>query len=101
MHGEIFAPLAAVSAFDTEEEVVRRANATEYGLAAYALTRDLSRGLRMAETLQAGSIGLNDAVPATSNCPFGGFKQSSWRRELGSEGLDAYLETKHVSIAGI
>jgi succinate-semialdehyde dehydrogenase/glutarate-semialdehyde dehydrogenase len=101
MHEEIFAPLAAVSAFDTEEEVVRKANATEYGLAAYAFTRDLSRGLRMAETLQAGSIGLNDAVPATSNCPFGGFKQSGWGRELGSEGLDAYLETKHVSIAGI
>jgi succinate-semialdehyde dehydrogenase/glutarate-semialdehyde dehydrogenase len=101
MHEEIFAPLAAVSAFDTEEEVVRKANATEYGLAAYAFTRDLSRGLRMAETLQAGSIGLNDAVPATSSCPFGGFKQSGWGRELGSEGLDAYLETKHVSIAGI
>jgi succinate-semialdehyde dehydrogenase/glutarate-semialdehyde dehydrogenase len=101
MHEEIFAPVAAVTAFDTEEEVVRKANATEYGLAAYAFTRDLNRGLRMAETLQAGSIGLNDAVPATSNCPFGGFKQSGWGRELGSEGLDAYLETKHVSIAGI
>lgn len=101
MSEEIFAPVAAVTAFDSEEEVVQKANATEYGLAAYAFTRDLNRGLRMAETLQAGSIGLNDAVPATSNCPFGGFKQSGWGRELGSEGLDAYLETKHVSIAGI
>lgn len=101
MSEEIFAPVAAVAAFDTEEEVVKKANATEYGLAAYAFTRDLNRGLRMAETLQAGSIGLNDAVPATSNCPFGGFKQSGWGRELGIEGLDAYLETKHVSIGGI
>jgi succinate-semialdehyde dehydrogenase/glutarate-semialdehyde dehydrogenase len=101
MSEEIFAPVAAVAAFDTEEEVVKKANATEYGLAAYAFTRDLNRGLRMAETLQAGSIGLNDAVPATSNCPFGGFKQSGWGRELGIEGLDAYLETKHVSIGGL
>jgi succinate-semialdehyde dehydrogenase/glutarate-semialdehyde dehydrogenase len=101
MSEEIFAPVAAVAPFDTEEEVVRKANATEYGLAAYAFTRDLSRGLRLAESLQAGSIGLNDAVPATSNCPFGGYKESGWGRELGSEGLDAYLETKHVSIAGI
>jgi succinate-semialdehyde dehydrogenase/glutarate-semialdehyde dehydrogenase len=101
MSTEIFAPVAAVAAFDTEEEVLRKANATEYGLAAYAFTRDLNRGLRMAEALQAGSIGLNDAVPATSNCPFGGFKQSGWGRELGVEGLDAYLETKHISIGGI
>jgi succinate-semialdehyde dehydrogenase/glutarate-semialdehyde dehydrogenase len=101
MSEEIFAPVAAVAAFDSEEEVVKKANETEYGLAAYAFTRDLNRGLRMAEALQAGSIGLNDAVPATSNCPFGGFKQSGWGRELGIEGLDAYLETKHVSIGGL
>jgi succinate-semialdehyde dehydrogenase/glutarate-semialdehyde dehydrogenase len=101
MQEEVFAPVAAVAAFDSEEEVVKKANATEYGLAAYAFTRDLNRGLRMAESLQAGSIGLNDAVPATSNCPFGGYKQSGWGRELGTEGLDAYLETKHVSIGGL
>jgi succinate-semialdehyde dehydrogenase/glutarate-semialdehyde dehydrogenase len=101
MSEEIFAPVAAIAPFDTEEEVLKKANATEYGLAAYVYTRDLNRGFRMAEKLQAGSIGLNDAVPATSNCPFGGFKQSGWGRELGSEGLDAYLETKHLSIGGI
>jgi succinate-semialdehyde dehydrogenase/glutarate-semialdehyde dehydrogenase len=95
---EIFAPIAAVIPFDSEAEVVAAANATEYGLAAYAFTRDLERGLRLAEALEAGTIGLNDPVPATSNCPFGGFKQSGWGRELGIEGLDAYLETKHVSI---
>jgi succinate-semialdehyde dehydrogenase/glutarate-semialdehyde dehydrogenase len=95
---EIFAPIAAVIPFDSEAEVVAAANATEYGLAAYAFTQDLERGLRLAEALEAGTIGLNDPVPATSNCPFGGFKQSGWGRELGIEGLDAYLETKHISI---
>ena len=53
---------------------------------------------RLAEHLEAGTIGINDGVPSTSNCPFGGFKQSGWGRELGVEGIDAYLETKHVSI---
>jgi succinate-semialdehyde dehydrogenase/glutarate-semialdehyde dehydrogenase len=50
------------------------------------------------ESLEAGTIGINDAVPSTSHCPFGGMKQSGWGRELGSEGLDAFLETKHISI---
>jgi succinate-semialdehyde dehydrogenase/glutarate-semialdehyde dehydrogenase len=98
MSEEIFAPVAVFAPFDTEEEVLAKANSTEYGLAAYLYTSNLNRGLRMSEKLQAGSIGLNDAVPATSNCPFGGFKQSGWGRELGIEGLDAYMETKHISI---
>lgn len=100
MSEEIFAPVAVFAPFDTEAEVLQKANSTEYGLAAYVYTSDLNRGLRVSEKLQAGSIGLNDAVPATSNCPFGGFKQSGWGRELGIEGLDAYLETKHISIGG-
>ncbi len=99
--GEIFAPVAAVYPFDSEEEGIARANATEFGLAAYAYTGNLNRAIRLAEKLEAGSIGLNDAVPTTSNCPFGGFKQSGWGRELGSEGLDAFLETKHISIGGL
>jgi succinate-semialdehyde dehydrogenase / glutarate-semialdehyde dehydrogenase len=101
MGEEIFAPVAVFAPFDSDEEVLKKANSTEYGLAAYVYTNDLNRGLKMSEALQAGSIGLNDAVPATSNCPFGGFKQSGWGRELGIEGLDAYLETKHISIGGI
>ncbi len=100
MSEEIFAPVAVFAPFDTEAEVLQKANSTEYGLAAYVYTSDLNRGLRVSEKLQAGSIGLNDAVPATSNCPFGGFKQSGWGRELGIEGLDAYMETKHISIGG-
>ncbi len=98
---EIFAPVAAIYPFDTEEEVVAKANDTEFGLAAYAYTTDLNRALRVSEALEAGTVGINDPVPTTSNCPFGGFKQSGWGRGLGSEGLDAYLETKHISIAGV
>jgi succinate-semialdehyde dehydrogenase/glutarate-semialdehyde dehydrogenase len=98
---EIFAPIAALYRFKDEEQVLKTANDTEFGLAAYAFTTDLNRAFRVAETLEAGTVGINDPVPPTSNCPFGGFKQSGWGRELGSEGIDAYLETKHISIAGI
>jgi len=87
-----------VVAFDDEAAAIREANHTNFGLAAYAFTNDLSRVWRLAENLEAGTIGINDAVPTTSNCPFGGMKQSGWGRELGSEGLDAFLETKHISL---
>ena len=98
MREETFAPAAPVCVFDDEAEAIREANATEYGLAAYAFTRDLSRMWWLAESLEAGTIGINDTVPATSQCPFGGLKQSGWGRELGLEGLDAFLETKHISL---
>jgi succinate-semialdehyde dehydrogenase / glutarate-semialdehyde dehydrogenase len=98
MSEETFAPVAPVCPFDTEEEAVARANASDYGLSAYAFTRDLARAFRMMESLDAGTIGLNDGVPTTSQCPFGGVKQSGWGRELGIEGLDAFLETRHVSL---
>lgn len=98
MQEETFAPIAPVAPFDNESEAIAKANATPYGLAAFAFTRDLSRSFRLMESLEAGMIGLNDGVPTTSNAPFGGVKQSGWGRELGSEGLDAYLETKHISI---
>ena len=101
MREETFAPVAPVCAFDTEEEALARANASRYGLAAYAFTRDLNRAWRLAEGLEAGTIGINDAVPPTSNCPFGGMKDSGLGRELGLEGLDAFLETKHVSFGGL
>ena len=97
LHEEIFAPIAPVTAFDTEEEAVRLANATPFGLSAYAFTRDVNRVFRLADNLEAGMLGINDGLPTTSNAPFGGVKQSGWGRELGSEGLDAFLETKHIS----
>jgi succinate-semialdehyde dehydrogenase/glutarate-semialdehyde dehydrogenase len=101
MKEESFAPLAPVVAFDEEHEVIRRANDTRYGLAAYVLTRDMPRVWRVTESLEAGTVAVNEGSPATSQCPFGGMKQSGVGRELGIEGLDAYLETKHVSFGGI
>ena len=98
MREETFAPVLPICIFDDEDEAIEKANATEYGLASYAFTRDISRMWRLAESLEAGTIGINDTVPATSQCPFGGVKQSGWGRELGMEGLDAYLETKHISL---
>jgi succinate-semialdehyde dehydrogenase/glutarate-semialdehyde dehydrogenase len=98
MREETFAPIAAVTRFDTEAEAVQRANSLPYGLSAYVFTRDLSRAFRLMEDIEAGMIGINDGVPTTSQCPFGGVKQSGWGRELGVEGMDAFLETKHISL---
>ena len=98
MSEETFAPVAPVCPFDTEAEVIERANNSCYGLSAYAFTRDLKRAFKLMELLEAGTIGINDGVPTTSQCPFGGIKQSGWGRELGIEGMDAFLETKHVSL---
>jgi succinate-semialdehyde dehydrogenase/glutarate-semialdehyde dehydrogenase len=98
MTEETFAPIAPVAVFDTEEEGIRMANNSPFGLSAYAFTRDVGRVFRLAEQLEAGTIGINDGLPTTSIAPFGGCKQSGWGRELGSEGIDAFLETKHVSI---
>jgi succinate-semialdehyde dehydrogenase/glutarate-semialdehyde dehydrogenase len=99
MREETFAPVAAIAPFATEAEAVAAANAAPFGLAAYAFTRDLSRAFRLMEHIEAGMLGINDGLPTTSNAPFGGVKQSGWGRELGSEGLDSFLETKHISIA--
>ena len=98
MSEETFAPVAPVVPFDSESEAIERANNSRYGLSAYAFTRDLARAFRLMETLEAGTLGINDGVPTTSQCPFGGVKQSGWGRELGIEGMDAFLETKHVSL---
>ena len=95
---ETFAPIAPVCSFQSEEEGVERANASPYGLSAYVFTNDLRRAFRLMESVAAGMIGINDGVPTTSQCPFGGVKQSGWGRELGIEGMDAFLDTKHVSV---
>ncbi len=95
---ETFAPVAAVRPFETEAEAIESANATPFGLAAYAFTKDLSRAFRLMEHIETGMLAINDGLPTTTNAPFGGVKQSGWGRELGSEGLEAFLETKHVSI---
>jgi succinate-semialdehyde dehydrogenase/glutarate-semialdehyde dehydrogenase len=95
---EPFAPVMPLMNFHKLDEVIAAANNTPYGLAAYVFTNDLSTMWRMAEGLEAGIIGVNDPVPATAQCPFGGMKESGQGRELGREGLNAYLETKYISL---
>lgn len=97
MTEEPFAPVMPLLDFSKIDDVIRAANNTRYGLAAYVFTNDLTIAWRMAEGLEAGIIGINDPVPATPQCPFGGMKESGMGRELGHEGLEAYLETKYVS----
>jgi succinate-semialdehyde dehydrogenase/glutarate-semialdehyde dehydrogenase len=98
MTEEPFAPVMPLLDFDKLDDVIAAANNTPYGLAAFVFTNDLTIATRMAEGIEAGIIGINDPVPATPQCPFGGMKESGMGRELGIEGLDAYLETKYVSI---
>jgi succinate-semialdehyde dehydrogenase / glutarate-semialdehyde dehydrogenase len=95
---EPFAPVMPVLDFSKIDDVIAAANNTKYGLAAYVFTNDLSIAWKMAEGLEAGIIGLNDPVPAAPQCPFGGMKESGLGRELAHEGLEAYLETKYVSM---
>jgi succinate-semialdehyde dehydrogenase/glutarate-semialdehyde dehydrogenase len=98
-HEEIFGPVAPLSAFDTEEEVLRAANDTEYGLVNYVYTNDLRRALRVAESLEAGMIGLNQGVVSNPAAPFGGVKASGLGREGGPTGIEEFLETKYIGIA--
>ena len=98
---EIFGPLAAVFKFDSEEQAIAAANATEYGLAAYAYTRDLGRAFRLNERLEYGLIGINAGLITTVEAPFGGLKESGMGKEGGSQGLDDYLETKYTCMAGL
>ncbi|MGV8970480.1 MAG: NAD-dependent succinate-semialdehyde dehydrogenase [Microbacteriaceae bacterium] len=96
---EIFGPVAPIVTFSTEEEAIRLANDTEFGLVAYAFTADLNRGLRLAEELDVGMFGLNTGIVSNPAAPFGGVKQSGMGREGGYEGIDEYLETRYVGIA--
>ncbi|OZV77476.1 NAD-dependent succinate-semialdehyde dehydrogenase [Micromonospora echinospora] len=95
---EIFGPVAPVSVFTTEEEAVRRANTTEYGLAAYVFTRDLARAVRLAESLEYGMVGVNTGLISNPAAPFGGMKASGFGREGGFEGIEEYLETTYVAL---
>jgi succinate-semialdehyde dehydrogenase/glutarate-semialdehyde dehydrogenase len=96
---EIFGPVAPVITFKTEDEAVKLANNTEYGLIAYAFTQNLNRGLRLAERLEVGMFGLNAGVISNPAAPFGGVKASGLGREGGFEGIEEYLETVYVGIA--
>jgi succinate-semialdehyde dehydrogenase/glutarate-semialdehyde dehydrogenase len=95
---EIFGPVAPVVIFDTEEEAVRLANDTEYGLVAYVYTRDLQRGLRFSEALESGMVGLNRPIVSDPAAPFGGVKQSGLGREGGHDGLLEFMESKYIAV---
>ncbi len=95
---EIFGPVAPIVEFDDEEEAVRLANDTEYGLVSYLYTQDMRRGLRVADRLDAGMVGLNRGLVSDPAAPFGGMKQSGIGREGGHDGLLEFLEKKYVAV---
>jgi len=93
---EIFGPVLGITTFETEDEAIRLANDTEYGLVSYAYTRDLARGHRLIERLETGMMGLNAGVVSNAAAPFGGVKHSGVGREGGFEGIHEYLSTKYT-----
>lgn len=98
---ETFGPIAPVYRFDTEDEAVSLANATEFGLASYFYTRDVGRVHRVAEALECGMVGVNTALLGVDSAPFGGVKQSGLGREGSHHGIDEYLELKYTLVAGL
>ncbi|GAF06643.1 succinate-semialdehyde dehydrogenase [Paenibacillus pini JCM 16418] len=98
MNDETFGPLAPITTFRTIDEVIKRANHSPYGLAAYVFTQDIREAVHIAESLEYGIVGLNDPLPSTAQAPFGGFKQSGLGREGGHFGIEEYLEVKYISL---
>ena len=93
---EIFGPIAPVFKFKTEEEVIKLANDTPFGLASYFYGRDYSRIWRVAEALEYGMVGINTGILSTTVAPFGGIKESGFGREGSKYGMDDYLEIKYL-----
>ncbi len=96
MTEEPFAPIAPITSFAEEDDVIRRANALPFGLAAYVFTNDAERGQRTAERLESGMVGINEVLLATAEAPFGGIKESGFGREGGALGIKDYLEPKYI-----
>ena len=95
---EIFGPVAPITPFDSEDQALTLANATEYGLVSYLYTRNMERALRMSDALQSGMIALNRGLVSNAAAPFGGVKASGYGREGGREGIDEYLDVKYVAV---
>mgnify|MGYP001465261565 CR=1 FL=1 len=98
---ETFGPVAPIFSFSSEEEVIEKANQTNYGLAAYCFTKDLGKAFRMMKALEYGIVGINDPAPIVVQAPFGGYKESGIGREGGRSGILEYVEEKFVSIGGL
>ena len=98
---ETFGPVAPVFRFETEDQALAAANATEFGLAAYFYSRDVARVFRVAERLESGMVGVNTGLISNEVAPFGGVKQSGIGREGSKYGIDEYLVVKYVCIGGI
>jgi succinate-semialdehyde dehydrogenase / glutarate-semialdehyde dehydrogenase len=98
---EIFGPVAPLFRFDTEEEAIRLANDTRYGLAAYFYTRDVGRVMRVSEALEYGIVGINEGIISTENAPFGGVKESGVGREGSKYGIEDFVEIKYVLLGGL
>ena len=98
---ETFGPVAGLTVFDTEDEVIELANDSIYGLASYFHTKDYARLMRVAERLEYGIVGANAGIISAANAPFGGVKQSGYGREGGSVGIDEYLDVKYVLMGGV
>jgi succinate-semialdehyde dehydrogenase/glutarate-semialdehyde dehydrogenase len=98
---ETFGPVAPLFRFKTEEEVIRQANDTEYGLASYFYARDLGRVWRVAEALEYGMVGVNEGAISTEVAPFGGMKESGLGREGSKYGTDEFTEIKYILMGGI
>jgi succinate-semialdehyde dehydrogenase/glutarate-semialdehyde dehydrogenase len=88
-----------VRTFSTDDEAIRMANDTEYGLVSFVFTRDLARAIQVSEALECGMVGVNQGIVSNPAAPFGGIKASGIGREGGAEGIEEYLETKYVGLA--
>jgi len=100
-HEEVFGPVAPVARFRTEQEVIRMANDTPYGLAAYFYSQNMARCWRVAEALECGMVGVNEGIISTEVAPFGGIKESGMGREGSKYGMDYFMEIKYLCFGGI